>query len=257
MGYVRGGFELLLDALMAELDALGVPVRTSTPAARIAIDDGTVTGVELVDDDPLEADAVLFTGPLPTLPGLVDPIHVDPRWASAEGLGAMCAVFDLPYATATLIANVAVGNGSPLTKTFWTNVCDPSVPFGGIIEHTNLVPPSFYGGRHVVYLSRYFIHSEDVATAEPMQLARSWLKVVEAMFPHVSLDDIGELSAFRTLYGAPLVSVPYLHRVPPSRSAVRGLYLSTTAQIYPGDRGLSEAIRRAGLVVDEISADVH
>lgn len=242
LGYVRGGFALLFDALRADLDGHGATIRTSTSARRIVVRDGAVAGVEIDDGDELAADVVLFTGPLPTLPALLDDEHVDPRWAAAEGLGALCAVFDLPYA---------------LTSTFWTNVCDATVPFGGIIEHTNLVPTSHYGGRHVVYLSRYFVHAEDVATADPKATAKDWLKVVESLFPHVSLDDIGQLHAFRTFYGAPLVSVPYLERIPPTRSEVHGLYLSTTAQIYPGDRGLSEAIRRAGSIVGEINADAR
>ena len=87
----------------------------------------------------------LFTGPLPQLPPLLPAELVDHRWSSARGVGAVCVVLALPYA---------------LTDQFWTNVCDPDVPFGGIIEHTNLVPARWYGGQHVVYLSRYFVEND-------------------------------------------------------------------------------------------------
>ena len=43
----------------------------------------------------------------------------------------------------------------PLSNIYWLNVADPGYDFGGVIEQTNFVPASEYGGRHLIYLSRY------------------------------------------------------------------------------------------------------
>jgi hypothetical protein len=56
------------------------------------------------------------------------------------------------------------------------------------------------------------------------------------------------------------VSLGYLDRLPPIRGPVEGLYLTTTAQIYPQDRGMDEGIkagyRTADIVRDTIRARV-
>jgi protoporphyrinogen oxidase len=42
-----------------------------------------------------------------------------------------------------------------LSPYYWLNVGDRDMPFGGVIEQTNVLPPSTYGGRHVVDISSY------------------------------------------------------------------------------------------------------
>ena len=42
-----------------------------------------------------------------------------------------------------------------LSPFYWLTVCDPEVPFVAVVEQTNLIEPSRYGGNHVVYLSNY------------------------------------------------------------------------------------------------------
>ncbi|MGI8491843.1 MAG: methyltransferase domain-containing protein, partial [Acidimicrobiales bacterium] len=228
LGYMRGGFRLLFRALEADLGAAGVVVRTGARVERILVEGGRATGV-VVGEEGLEADAVLFAGTLPRLVGLVPHELVAPQWRDAVGLGCVCVIVDLPRA---------------LTPVFWTNVCDDDIPFGGIIEHTNLVPTSWYGGRHVVYLSRYFAPEEDIATADLETVTKEWLEACERLFPHFSAADVGDLKVFRTPYGAPLVSYPYLPRIAPVASHIPGVYVATTAQIYPQDRGMSEGIKR-------------
>jgi hypothetical protein len=55
--------------------------------------------------------------------------------------------------------------------------------------------------------------------------------------------DLLGVHPFKTNYAAPLVATGHLTRMPPVRSHVPGLYVSTTAQIYPQDRGMSEGVR--------------
>jgi len=62
--------------------------------------------------------------------------------------------------------------------------------------------------------------------------------------------------AFRTPYAAPLVTVGHLARIPPLRSHVDGLYVCTTAQIYPQDRGMSEGVRTGGEAAEAVDRDL-
>ena len=43
----------------------------------------------------------------------------------------------------------------PLTRIYWLNVADRTIPFVGVIEQTNLIGPEHYGGKHIVYLANY------------------------------------------------------------------------------------------------------
>ena len=229
VAYLRGGFGLMFAALADDLRARGVKIRTGSAIDEIVVSDGKVSGVRC-GDEIVEADSVLFCGTLPAITRLLPTELCDRRWLEAKGLGAMCVIMDLPRA---------------LTPVFWTNVCDDDLPFGGIIEHTNLVPTSWYSGRHVVYLSRYFTADEAVATEDVQEEAARWIKALAETFPDFSADEIGEMHAFRTQYAAPLVTFPYLDHIPPVESHIPGLFLSTTGQIYPQDRGMHEGIRRS------------
>jgi protoporphyrinogen oxidase len=239
LGYLRGGFRQLFEAVEGELVRLGAEVRTGTAVQAIALDGDRVTGVE-TSDGPVEATAVVFTGPLPGLPGLVPPDGADPRWSAIGGLGVLCVVLELDH---------------PLTDLYWVNVCDPEVPFGGIIEHTNLVPPADYGGRHVVYLSRYFTTDEPVAAADPDEEAARWVEVLDQAFPGAARH-VRAIHPFRAPYAAPLVAVGHLSRIPPLAGPPAGLFVCTTAQIYPQDRGMDEGVRAGTATARAVRAAV-
>ena len=90
---------------------------------------------------------MLATTPTPALAKLVQPL--DAGYAASldriEYLGAMCTVLALRQ---------------PLSNIYWLNVADPGYDFGGVIEQTNFVPASEYGGRHLVWETGHNISRE-------------------------------------------------------------------------------------------------
>ena len=237
LGYLRGGFKAMFDALDTELRRLGVTVQTSTGVDRIVVEDGEVRGLE-TSQGVVEADAVVYAGAHSTLAKLLPDGVSDPRWGQIGSLGVLCVVLQLRRKVSDI---------------YWTNVCDPTLPFGGMIEHTNLLPPSDYGDRHVVYLSRYYTSDEPIAQADPSSEAERWVGLLVDHFG-LAREDVLEVNAFRTPFAAPLVSLGYLDRLPPLEGPVSGLYVTTTAQIYPQDRGMDEGIK-AGYLTAEVVRD--
>ena len=138
----------------------------------------------------------------------------------------------------------------PVGDVYWTNVCDPELPFGGIIEHTNLVPASDYGGRHVVYLSRYHTLDERFRDGRPARGGRVVDRAARGAPARVLGLHGPKVTPFRTPYAAPLPELGHLARIPPERALVPGLFLSTTAQIYPHDRGMDEGLKRGTAVAE-------
>lgn len=229
LGYLRGGFRQIFEALAVRLAELGVEVRVDTRVTGI---DCVSTGVQAVETTSgrIETDTILYTGALPGLNRIVAGPLQDPRW-DAPGLGVVCIVLE---------------TNRPLSSTYWTNVCDPQLPFGGVIEHTNMVPSTDYQGRHVTYLSRYYTPDEDIAKADVHQVAEEWLEALAERFPGFTRDCVTSVHPFRAPYAAPLVKLGHLQRMAPLQSHIPGLYVCTTAQIYPQDRGMSEGVRMGG-----------
>jgi protoporphyrinogen oxidase len=244
LGYLRGGFRQLFDAMASRLEAAGVEIRTASRVASIANDGERATGVA-VDTGDVEADAVLYTGGLPGLTKLVASQAADPKWAAAEGMSVLCSVIE---------------TDRPISDFYWTNVCDDSLGIGAIIEQTNLVPASDYGGRHVTYLGRYFTADEAIAKADPAAQTEQWLANLDAIHPTFDRSSVLAVHPFRASYAAPLVTLGYRDRIPDLRAPLlQGLYVATTAQIYPADRGMSEGVRvgaeAARAIADESAVD--
>jgi protoporphyrinogen oxidase len=178
---------------------------------------------------------------MPAISRLVPEEYTDPKWAAAAGMGVVCSVIETDKA---------------ITDVYWTNVCDPSLGFGAIIEQTNLVPPSDYGGRHVTYLGRYFTAAErDIATTDAAALTEEWLDNLAAAYPRFDRSSVIAVHPFKTPYAAPLVTLGYRDRIPGMKAPADGLYIATTAQIYPADRGMSEGIRIGGDAAAAILSD--
>lgn len=240
LGYLRGGFRQLFDALEAELPRRGVKLQLGTSALAIRLDGDRVVGVD-TDAGPLDADAVIFAGTLPGLTPLVPASSADPRWAAIGAMGAMAVVLELRR---------------KITDTYWVNVCDPRLPLTAYIEHTNLVPAADYGGQHLAYMARYFTQDDPVATVDVEEEAWRWVDALaDGGLPGFRRDDVIAVHPSRTRYAAPLVLTGHLARIPPVRSHIRGLYLATTAQIYPQDRGMSEAARLGTEAAHHVVAD--
>ena len=61
-------------------------------------------------------------------------------------------------------------------------------------------------------------------------------------FAHAKRNSVLAVHPFKTMYAAPLVTLGYAAKIPPATTHIEGLTISTTAQIYPQDRGMNEAI---------------
>ena len=141
LGYLKGGFHLLVERLADAAVRKGCEVRTATPADRPERYNGRwrVNGESF--------DSVLCTIPAP---GLRE------RGTSGSGgvpyQGAACMTIGLDR-------DVAAG-------VYWLNMKDPA-PYGAVVSHTNFVPVERYG-EHLVYLASYFNRTLPAGYGETM-----------------------------------------------------------------------------------------
>ncbi len=247
LAYFRGGFVALVDALAARIRELGGQIVTGAPVRAVRPGPGGDGGPRWVVDTAageFHAAHVVLTPALPLVAQLLRDWAPPAQLAQLERieyLANVCLVLELDRA---------------LSSTYWLNVNDPSFPFVGVIEHTNFVGPAAYGGRHVVYLSKYLPHTEALYTMGDDEVFAFALPHLQRMFPAFRREWVLKHHVWRARWAQPVVEQHYSRLIPAERAPQAGLYLCSMAQIYPEDRGTNYAVREGRRLGRELAAEL-
>ena len=230
LAYFCGGFAAIARLLADEIVRLGGEIRTNSAVTRLDVEDGRAVRVH-ASGGAVQADAVVLTAPLPLSADLLAP-HVSPDYLAflmrIRYLSNLCLVLELDRS---------------LSGLYWLNVNDPSFPFVGVIEHTNFEPPSSYGGRHIVYLSKYLPADANLMQMSDPDLLEFSLNALRQMFPDFSRDWVKNYHVWRAGYSQPVIEKNYCSLIPDMQTPLANVYLATMAQVYPEDRGTNYAVR--------------
>lgn len=245
LGYPVRSFEEVFDTLRRKIESKGSRVLTETPVESILVRDGAATGVKArhKDGDAIEEefDAVLMTAPSFSVPALVD-LPPDYR-AKLDGVRYLAAVV------------IILEMSRPLTGIYWMNIADRSVPFLGIIEHTNLISCEQYGGNYVVYLTNYLDRKHPLYLMQPEELLEAYVPHLKKFNPAFDRAWVRRMHYNSLSAAQPVVGARYSERIPSHRTPVRRLYLANTTQIYPEDRGTNYSVRMGRQVAKMILDD--
>lgn len=231
LAYYRGGFVALAEALAEAILVQGGEIRTNVPVSQLQVESGRVTGVVAAEETIL-ADTVLATMALPIISELVE-AHVSQEYVDQlrriRYLANVCVVLELDRS---------------LSDTYWLNVNDPGFPFVAVIEHTNFEPSETYGGRHIVYLSKYLPETDDLYRMTKTEVIDFSVEHLTRMFPALKRSWILKAHVWSAQYSQPIVERHYSQLIPSNKTPLDSFYLATMAQIYPEDRGTNYAIRQ-------------
>jgi protoporphyrinogen oxidase len=246
LAYYRGGFAALADAIGEHLRKSGVEIRTGTSVTAVQTAGDRATGVA-TDRGVIEADAVLIT----TAPRLAAELLE----ANAGSAPAVDAAFLSGLRRVDYLANLCLILilDRSLSDTYWLNVNDPTFPFVGVIEHTNLEPASSYAGRHIIYLSRYLPADDPIYAMSDAAVLDYALPHLQRMFPHFHREWVVGHHVWRADYAQPIAETNYSRILPARKTPLRNLLLSNMAQVYPEDRGTNYAIREGR----DVAKDLH
>jgi protoporphyrinogen oxidase len=220
MCFLPGGYMELIDALAASIRARGGTITTGATVEQLCVADERVVGLR-VDGQQVPSDGAVLTLQTPLARRLLPPAaaEVAERWARLEGfLGIVCMLLVLRRS---------------LIPYYTLNITDERIPFTGIIETTNLIDPACVGGYHLVYLPKYVAPTSEYARMPDEQLRATFLGYLWRMFPDLRADDIAAIRIGRERYVEPLHPFGATDDIPAVASAVAGLYLANTGQIYP------------------------
>lgn len=230
LAYYKGGFSALSSQVATEVARLGGEIHLGTSVLEVSSVDGHANGLA-TSKGFIPARAVLLTTPLPLAANLVAPI-VPPGYTESlrriRYLANICIVLEL---------------NRSLSSLYWLNINDPSFPFVGVIEHTNFEPASTYGGRHIVYLSKYLPRTAELYRVSNEEAVKAAVNALKRMFPDFQHDIVENAHVWRADYAQPLVERYYSRLVPDFATPLKNLFLSSMAQVYPEDRGTNYAVR--------------
>jgi protoporphyrinogen oxidase len=237
LGYIGGGYKRLFDALTKEITERGGKIHTGVPVQSICTEGQKLAGV-VADGSFFAADVVLAAVPVPVFVQLAPGLSQDyvQSLSSIAYQGSTCVVLQLKHS---------------LSPYYWINVSDPLSPFVGIIEHTNLIAPEFYGGRHLVYLTRYSSSNDPIFSKPGEDIYREFSSYLKSVFPLFRDESVAQYWVFQDRFSQPVFVTGYSKMIPAHATPVKNLYLVNSSQLYPESRCLNSSIAAARRVVDE------
>ncbi|PKB78987.1 MAG: hypothetical protein BZY88_15645 [SAR202 cluster bacterium Io17-Chloro-G9] len=246
LGYPMGSFGQVFEVLAERIIELGGQVHISAGVNRVVVQDQAATGLEVqLPDLPPEIkdfDAVLATAPSYVFTRLAPSLPSDYRelLESVDYLSAVLMVLELDR---------------PLSSKYWLNVADHDLPFVGVIEHTNLIDKSLYGGRHIVYFSNYPDPKSELYQKSGPELLEEFIPHLRKINPEFDRSWILGYHHHKVDGAQPIIGVNYSQRIPSHRTPIANLYLANTTQIYPEDRGTNYSVRMGRQVARMVLED--
>jgi protoporphyrinogen oxidase len=236
LGYLRRGTSTLVNALLERLRRAGVGLHVSASVDAIAVENNAITGIT-AGGRFLPFDLVISTAPVPILARLLPPAVAGriPELSKIEYLGVVCLILKLKH---------------PVTDAFWINMNDPRVTFPGFIEYTNLNARPDAGMPHLVYVPFYLPPGHPRFGQPDADLYQECLAGLRIVRPDLDEDWVLGYRVFRDHYAQAICTTNFAQRIPPVRSAVRGLLMTDSTQLYPSDRTISGMIGQAQQVAD-------
>ncbi|MEX2426338.1 MAG: NAD(P)/FAD-dependent oxidoreductase [Thermomicrobiaceae bacterium] len=242
LGYIRGSWNTLIDRLGEAIGEQGGQVSVGVGTESLTRNEDQSWDIRTTEGETVRCDALVATVPSPLLLKLVPDL---PDWYQHKLTAAI-------YQGAIVMI---LRMNQRLSDTYWLNIGDPSIPFTGIIEHTNFIGPENFQGNHFVYISKYLDQDHPYLTMDEDELFDEYVTYLQRINPDFSPDWVLERWVFRERAAQPIITQNYSNRVPEHRTPHHGLYLANSAQIYPEDRGTNYSIRLGEKVAKIVDND--
>lgn len=240
LAYLKGGFVRIAEVLASRITELGGRIELNTSVSAIEPSNGVWRAV--TTRGTFSCERIVVTTALPVVADMVR------GWASSDYVERLNAI--------AYIGNVCLvlELDRSLSQTYWLNVNTPNFPFVGVIEHTNFQRPESYGGRHIVYLSKYLPHTDPIYSMSADEFLDYALPYLQTMFPALRREWILAHHLWRARWSQPVVGRHYSRNIPASDGPKDGFHICSMAQIYPEDRGTNYAIREGRKLGGRVAA---
>ena len=238
-GYYTGGLQELADLTVKQIQKLGGRIELGVKVTDITReDDGTFT-VSTSKGARLRSNKVIATTAVPILNSLaLTRMSKGSPLTNFRYRGAVCMV---------------VGLKRSITPYYWINIASDKLPFGIIIEHTNLVGRDRYDGDHIIYLSAYTDTNSRLFTMPDKELFSHYIEGLREAFPEFSPDDVLWYKVHREPFATPVFVKSFNRLLEDFKKGLpRGLHVAGHLLTYPKSRNINNALRTGRLAAEEI-----
>ncbi len=257
LGYPRGSFQVLIDALENAIRKQGGKIYLGTTVQRVATENGVACGLEFAPDEGSQRarqelaesdgyahfDRIVCTAPsFATLKMVSEfPAAYVQKMTAAKYMAAVLLVLKLKQ---------------QVTPIYWMNIADRSIPFVATIEQTNFVSPQVYNNKRVMYVSNYLDPASPYFQMSRDELFKAYVPHLQKLNPAFSPDWVEEMWHFKEAAAQPIMPLNYSKQIPEYRTPLRNLYLANTTQIYPEDRGTNYSVRLGQDIAKMVEEDI-
>jgi protoporphyrinogen oxidase len=231
MGCVKGGYHSILAHARMQIEKQGVSIQTGWPVKRVSAE-GNGIRVEGENGQSLRFDEVIATVPNPVINQIMPDLPEDfqKRLDSVQYLGVVCM---------TLVLDRS------LSPFYVTNILDRNLPFTGLIEASHVIPPSVLDGKRLVYLPRYLVAGDAVASFSDDEVAKTFIEALKRMFPWFSENEIQNWKINRERYVQPVYSIGYSENLAPIRTPIDNFFMVNTSMILNSTLNNNQVIQLA------------
>ncbi|NMB53098.1 MAG: NAD(P)/FAD-dependent oxidoreductase [Leptolinea sp.] len=228
----EGGFQTFADALAGELQKRGVVIHYQTGVESIRrtaegkLNVKTFIGAMEYDRCLITVSPAQMARMTPNLPkdylqGLLD----------LKSLGAVIMVLAIRHPLST-------------KGYYWFNLPKSAgFPFLALVEHTNFLPPEYYGGDHLLYCGDYLETDHEYFKLSQEELLERFLPALQRINPDFRPDWVRKTWLYRTTYAQPVPLIDHSRHIPAIQTPIPGLYYASMSQVYPWDRGTNFAVQ--------------
>lgn len=230
LGYPEGGYLSFAKLIVESTTEIGGTFHFDTEVLKVTDDDKVTITYKNGKEHTEVFDKVIFTTPsflfLKLLPQL--PEEYKKKFQTLKSLAATNLVLRLKL---------------PFFKdrTYWLSVCDLTSPIMAIVEHTNYMDKKHYNNEHLLYLGNYLTQDDPrykMTKDEQLKLFDPFLKKIN---PDYKKNLIG-YELFKAPFAQPIIPTNYSKIIPPMTTPLPHVFLANIDQVYPWDRGTSNAV---------------
>ncbi|KKP59701.1 MAG: hypothetical protein UR54_C0025G0008 [Candidatus Roizmanbacteria bacterium GW2011_GWA2_34_18] len=226
LGYVEGGFQILIDYLVNLLKKLRVNVLTG-----YEIEEIKKRGDKFIINNTLY-DVVVSTLPTPVL------IKISQTIFPKSYLNQLSKIEYLHALTLILETDKPI-----LDKTYWLNISTNKIPIMGIVQHTNFVDKKHYGNKHIVYLGWYLKRDDKLMNMEKDELVKFVYPYLNKINSNCSIVSLLNCYMFKAPFAQPIFDKNFVKNKPDFITPVKNFFIANLDMTYPYDRGTNYAVK--------------
>ncbi len=235
LGYIEGGSQTLVDALVCAYTAEGGRIHLATSVEKVETEGGKVTGV-IAGGRFHAGDAVISTVPTPLISKMIPdlPAASKAQYDAIQNIGVVCLIFRLKKS---------------ISKHFWINIVDDEIDIPGLIQFSNLRPVD----DTVVYVPYYMPTTQAKWQWSDDQFVEEAFSYIRKVNPQITENDLIDAKVGRLKYAQPVCEPGFLDTLPPIQTPITGLQVADTCYYYPEDRGISESVRYGRMMAEAVA----